>query len=169
MLKLTTVIRHRPCHLHSSVMVLDPKSKRLWDIFLAGGLALAVSGDTPKSLLVFLILLPSLLEAKKVAAQLLTSFLNFVRSIIAVSKLSTLRLHFAQRRLGKPSSSFNVISNRALILGASLSWLAFFPNNATLWWLLATEDPQRRHTDAIFASWATWGCLVLKFRHSTRP
>ena len=36
---------------------------------------------------------------------------------------------------GKPSSSFNVISDRALILDARLSWLAFLPNNATLWWL----------------------------------
>ena len=36
-------------------------------------------------------------------------------------------------KFGEPSSSFNVISNRALILDASLSWLAFFiPNNATL-------------------------------------
>ena len=32
-------------------------------------------------------------------------------------------------------SSFNVLSDRALILDASLSWLAFLPNNATLWWL----------------------------------
>ena len=51
------------------------------------------------------------------------------------SKLSTLRLHFAHMRFGKPSSLFNVISNGALILDASLSWLAFLPNNATLWWL----------------------------------
>ena len=55
-----------------------------------------------------------------------TDLLNFVRSIIAVSKLSTLRLHFAHLRFAEPSSSFNVISNRALILDASLSWLAFF-------------------------------------------
>ena len=41
-------------------------------------------------------------------------------------KLSTHCLHFAQMRFGKPSSSFNVISDRALILDASLSWLAFF-------------------------------------------
>ena len=31
-------------------------------------------------------------------------------------------------RFGKPLSSFNVISNRAFILDASLSWLAFLPN-----------------------------------------
>ena len=42
------------------------------------------------------------------------------------SKLSTLHLHFAQMRFGKLSSLSNV---------ASLSWLAFLPNNATLWWL----------------------------------
>ena len=30
-------------------------------------------------------------------------------------------------RFGKPLASFNVISNRAFILDASLSWLAFFP------------------------------------------
>ena len=52
-----------------------------------------------------------------------TDLLNFVRSIITVSKLC---LHFAHLRFSKPSSSFNVISNRALILDASLSWLAFF-------------------------------------------
>ena len=46
----------------------------------------------------------------------------------ALSKLSTLPLHFAHLRFGKPSSSFNVISNRAFILDASLSWLAFLPN-----------------------------------------
>ena len=50
-------------------------------------------------------------------------------------KLSTLRLDFAQMRFSKPSSSFNIISDRALILDARLSWLAFLPNNATLWWL----------------------------------
>ena len=56
-----------------------------------------------------------------------TDLLNFVRSIIDVSKLSTLRLHFAHLRFAEPSSLFNcVISNRALILDASLSWLAFF-------------------------------------------
>ena len=55
-----------------------------------------------------------------------TDLLNFVRPIIAVSKLSTLRLHFAHLRFAEPSSLFNVISNRALILDASLSWLAFF-------------------------------------------
>ena len=37
-----------------------------------------------------------------------TDLLKFVRSIIAVSKLSTLRLHFAHLRFAKPSSSFNV-------------------------------------------------------------
>ena len=41
-----------------------------------------------------------------IAAQLLT--LNFVRSITAVSKLSTLCLHFAHLRFAEPSSSFNV-------------------------------------------------------------
>jgi len=55
-----------------------------------------------------------------------TDLLNFVRSIITVSKLSTLRLHFAHLRFAELSSSFNVISNRVLILDASLSWLAFF-------------------------------------------
>ena len=130
LLKLNIVIQHRPCHLHSSVMLLGPKSKCLWDILIFGRWScLGVSGDTLKLLLVFLILLPSLLEAKNVAAQLLTSFLNFVRSIIAISKLSTLRLHFTQGRLGKPSSLFSVtgVSNKAFILAASLSWLAFFP------------------------------------------
>ena len=38
-------------------------------------------------------------------------------------------------RFGKLMSSFNVISDRALLLDSSLSWLAFLPNNATLWWL----------------------------------
>ena len=55
-----------------------------------------------------------------------TDLFNFVRSIIGVSKLSTLRLHFAHLRFADPSSSFNIISNRALILHASLSWLSFF-------------------------------------------
>ena len=53
-----------------------------------------------------------------------------LRPQVWFSKLSTLRLHFAHMRFGKPSSSFNVISNTALILDASLSWLAFIPNNA---------------------------------------
>ena len=52
-----------------------------------------------------------------------TDLLNFVRSIITVSKLC---LHFAHLRFSKPSSLFNVISNRALILDASLPWLAFY-------------------------------------------
>ena len=69
----------------------------------------------------------------QITAQL--DLLNFVRSIIAISKLSTLYLHLTHLRFSKPSSSFNVISNRALILDASLSWLAFLPNNAILWWL----------------------------------
>ena len=47
-----------------------------------------------------------------------TDLLNFVRSIITVSKLC---LHFAHLRFSKPSSSFNVISNRALILDAILA------------------------------------------------
>ena len=60
------------------------------------------------------------------------------------SKLSTLRLHFAHMRFGKPSSSFNVISNRALILDASLSFLAsfFLPNNMLLY---GGYKPQRIH------------------------
>ena len=58
-----------------------------------------------------------------------TDLLNFVRSIITVSKLC---LHFAHLRFSKPSSSFNVISYRALILDASLSWLDFLPTDATL-------------------------------------
>ena len=66
-----------------------------------------------------------------------TDLLNFVRSIITVSKLC---LHFAHLRFSKPSS-FNVISDRALILDASLSWLAFLPNNATL----GGYKPQRIH------------------------
>ena len=64
-----------------------------------------------------------------------TDLLNFVRSIITVSKLC---LHFAHLRFSKPSSSFNVISNRALILDASLSWLAFLPLNGGY-------KPQRIH------------------------
>ena len=60
---------------------------------------------------------------------------DLVRSIIAVSKLSTLRLQFAHLRFGKSSSSFNIISNRELILDASFSWLALLPNIVTLWWL----------------------------------
>ena len=53
-----------------------------------------------------------------------TDLLNFVRSIITVSKLC---LHSTHLRFSKPSSWVNVnISNRALILDASLSWLAFF-------------------------------------------
>ena len=55
-----------------------------------------------------------------------TDLFNFVRSIIAISKLSTLHLHFAHLRFAEPSSSFNIISNRALIHDASLSLLAFF-------------------------------------------
>ena len=39
-------------------------------------------------------------------------------------KLSTLCLHFTHMKFSKPLTSFNVISNRALILDASLSWLA---------------------------------------------
>ena len=70
----------------------------------------------------------------------------------AVSKLQLFACT-SHTRFGKPSSLFNVISNRALMLDASLFWLAFFlTNNATLWWLQATKDPQRRHTDAIFAN-----------------
>ena len=51
-----------------------------------------------------------------------TDLLNYVMSIITVSKLC---LHFAHLRFSKLSSLFNVISNRVLILDASLSWLAF--------------------------------------------
>ena len=58
------------------------------------------------------------------------------------SKLSTLRLHFAQMRFGKPLSSFNVISDRALILDASLSWLAFFYQTMLLY---GGYKPQRIH------------------------
>ena len=89
----------------------------------------------------------------QIAAQLLT--LNFLRSIIAVSKLSTLRLHFAHLRFAEPSSSFNVISNRALILhDASLSWLSFLFTKQYYMVAIATEDSQRRHTDAILTNWA---------------
>ena len=61
-----------------------------------------------------------------------TDLLNFVRSIITVSKLC---LHFAHLRFSKPSSS--LYPTEPLIVDASLSWLAFLPNNgnATLWWL----------------------------------
>ena len=52
-----------------------------------------------------------------------TDLLNFVRSIITVSKLC---LHFAHLRFSKPSSSFNVISNRALILDAESFLASFF-------------------------------------------
>ena len=48
-----------------------------------------------------------------------------LRPQVQFSKLLTLRLNFAHMRFCKPSSSFNVISNRTLILDASLSWLAF--------------------------------------------
>ena len=63
-----------------------------------------------------------------------TDLLNFARSIIAVSKLSSLRLHFAHLRFAKPSSSFSAISNRAPILDASLSWLAFFFTKQCYMW-----------------------------------
>ena len=57
--------------------------------------------------------------------QFIEPFSN-LRPQVWFSKLSTLRLHFTHMRFGKPSSSFNVISNRALILDANLSWLAFY-------------------------------------------
>ena len=69
--------------------------------------------------------------------QAISHALSRFRPQVWFSKLSTLHFHFAHMRFDKPSSSFNVISNRALIV--SLSWLAFLPNNATLWWL----KPQR--------------------------
>ena len=48
----------------------------------------------------------------------------------AVSQLFACTLH---TRFGEPLSSFNIyISNRALILDTSLSWLAYLLNNATL-------------------------------------
>ena len=95
-----------------------------------------------KKLLIFLICLPSLLEVKKLAAQLLTSY--FLLALCTCT------------RFGKPSSSFNVISNRARMLDANFSWLDFLPNNATLWWLYATEDPLRQ-TQMLA------GCLLLKY------
>ena len=69
-----------------------------------------------------------------------TDLLNFVRSIITVSKLC---LHFAHLRFSKPSSSFNVISYRALILDASLSWLAFQVYQTML--VYGGYEPQRIH------------------------
>ena len=55
-----------------------------------------------------------------------TDLLNFVRSIIAVFKISAICLHFAHLRFAKPSSLFNAISNRVLILDGSLLARFFF-------------------------------------------
>ena len=63
-----------------------------------------------------------------------------LRPQVWFSKLSTLHLHFAHMRLGKPSLSFNVISDRALILDANLSWLAFFYQTMLLY---GGHKPQR--------------------------
>ena len=79
--------------------------------------------------------------------------LNFVRPIIAVSKLSTLRLHFAHLRFAEPSSSFNVISNRTLIVDR-LVFPGCFYRTILYYGSYKPEDPQRRHTDAIFTNWA---------------
>ena len=67
-----------------------------------------------------------------------TDLLNFVRSIITVSKLC---LHFAHLRFSKPSSSFNVISNRALILDAESFLASFFLTML----LYGGYKPQRIH------------------------
>ena len=74
----------------------------------------------------------------------LMSFSDF-RPKAWFSKLSTLRLHFGQMRFGKPSSSFNVKSDRALFLDASLSWLAFYQTVLVL--LYGGYKPQRIHKD----------------------
>ena len=57
--------------------------------------------------------------------QFLMPFTDF-RPQLWFSKLSTLRLHFGQMRFSKPSSSFNVKSDKVLIADASFSWLPFF-------------------------------------------
>ena len=64
----------------------------------------------------------------RIAAQLLT--LNFVRLIIAVSKLSTLCLHARRDSVSRRHRSTLYPTE---LLSLRLSWLAFFlPNNATL-------------------------------------
>ena len=94
-------------------------------------------------------------------------------SSIVVSKLSTLRLHFAHPRFGKPSSSFNVTSNRALILDGSLSWLAFFYQIMLLY---GGYKPQRIHKGGkpislgTFAiNWVARRCLLLKILSEHTP
>ena len=91
-----------------------------------------------------------------------------LRPQVWFSKLSTLHLHFAHMRFCKPSSSFNVISDKALILDASLTWLAFFYQTMLLY---GGYKPQRISkggtTNPIFANWSLWGCLLLKFCQST--
>ena len=71
----------------------------------------------------------------------------FVRLIITVSKLC---LHFAHLRFSKPLSSFNVISNRVLILDASLSWLAIFTKQCYSVVAVSHRGPTKAVHDAIF-------------------
>ena len=85
-----------------------------------------------------------------------------LRPQVWFSKLYACTLH---TRFGKPSSSFN----RALILDASLSWLAFLPNNATLWWLWATENPQRQQTMPFSLSWPHRDVYCLNFVRAHVP
>ena len=90
------------------------------------------------------------------------SFSN-LRPHVWFSKLSTLSLHFAHMRLGMPSSTR--INQSAYPWCWSFLAIFFVPNNATL----TAENPQRLHIYAIFANWATSGCLLLKRRHGIRP
>ena len=84
------------------------------------------------------------------------------------SKLSTLCLHFAHMRFGKPLSSFNVIypTCRALILDASLSWLAFFYQTMLLY---GGYKPQRIHKCSKLMLFSLTGSYYLNFVRAHAP
>jgi len=72
----------------------------------------------------------------------------------AISQLFACTLH---TRFGEPLSSFNIISNRALILDASLSWLAFFTKQRYSMMAISHRGSAK----------AVHQCLLLEFRQST--
>ena len=65
-------------------------------------------------------------------------------------------------RFGKPSSSFNVISNRAFILDASPSWLAFLPNKC---YPMAAIS----HRESAKAAQQCWAIYHLNFVRAHAP
>ena len=93
-----------------------------------------------------------------------TDLLNFVRSIIAVSKLSTLRLHFAHLRFSKRRHRSTLPTlERFNILDASQAFLASFYQTMLLY---GGYKPQRIHKSGTPMPFSL--TRILKFCQNTR-